>query len=387
MKILNINSNIYNSVSFQAMKKRDFTGTDLLAVERFKAPIEKFNSNEDFQNWADIKSKEYTSDTIVLALIYDDLNNAKNFTKAEILLMIAALMKEIKKRNYTNDLFNMDIFKSSIAELREKTTKNPKEKFNLFKLYKSNYIRHYLDDDKSLKNITKWVYIPSKKKDKENFESNINKLKILSAKWCTRKWPEAHLKNSDFHIYIENGIPRVAIKVKNGIFSDKITEIQGPINGLLIPSHYYDIITEYLENKNLKMNLRCGLEFYREKKCYNSEYKNAKVEVEKALKENDIEKIFKVAGIKFKKDTDNLYIISHYNPYINTLNCTMTQLGINEQKLFLQIKEIEDDADFVYANIKDFGALQSVKGTIHINLRQREAAKNIKSGKGCDCVY
>ena len=59
----------YDTISFGAMKKNQFSGLDLYAVERFKAPIEKFNSNEDLQNWAinmKVSSKKTTEgDTLI----------------------------------------------------------------------------------------------------------------------------------------------------------------------------------------------------------------------------------------------------------------------------------------------------------------------------------
>ena len=39
-------------IAFGAMKKSQFSGIDLVCIEKFKAPIEKFNKNEDLQNWA-----------------------------------------------------------------------------------------------------------------------------------------------------------------------------------------------------------------------------------------------------------------------------------------------------------------------------------------------
>ena len=38
--------------TFGAMKKSQFKGLDLICVNTFKAPIEKFNSNADLQSWA-----------------------------------------------------------------------------------------------------------------------------------------------------------------------------------------------------------------------------------------------------------------------------------------------------------------------------------------------
>ena len=38
------------------MKKKQFEGVDFAVVEKFKPPIEKFNSNDDLQNWAGDKA-------------------------------------------------------------------------------------------------------------------------------------------------------------------------------------------------------------------------------------------------------------------------------------------------------------------------------------------
>ena len=48
----------YDTVSFGALKKTQFDGLDYAAVEKFKAPIEKFNSNEDLQKWCKDKNLE-----------------------------------------------------------------------------------------------------------------------------------------------------------------------------------------------------------------------------------------------------------------------------------------------------------------------------------------
>lgn len=42
--------NYTNNLSFEAMKKSQFKRADRICVEKFKAPIEKFNSKEDLQN-------------------------------------------------------------------------------------------------------------------------------------------------------------------------------------------------------------------------------------------------------------------------------------------------------------------------------------------------
>ena len=47
------------------MKKSQFTGLDLFVVNKFKAPISNFNSNEDLQNWADRTIKELLNETVL----------------------------------------------------------------------------------------------------------------------------------------------------------------------------------------------------------------------------------------------------------------------------------------------------------------------------------
>ena len=60
---LNIRPLAFDTVSFSSMKKSQFSGIDLMVVNKFKAPIEKFNSNEDFQKWCKDKlNDEYISD-------------------------------------------------------------------------------------------------------------------------------------------------------------------------------------------------------------------------------------------------------------------------------------------------------------------------------------
>ena len=48
-----------DTVSFGA-KKSEFQGIDLLVVNKFKAPVEKFKTNDDFQKWCSEKiEKDY----------------------------------------------------------------------------------------------------------------------------------------------------------------------------------------------------------------------------------------------------------------------------------------------------------------------------------------
>ena len=74
-KNINLNSNpIANlnrsSISFGAMKKSQFEGIDLMIVNQLKAPIQNFNSNEDFQNYCQtILDEKYLGDENIKKLV------------------------------------------------------------------------------------------------------------------------------------------------------------------------------------------------------------------------------------------------------------------------------------------------------------------------------
>ena len=94
------------------------------------------------------------------------------------------------------------------------------------------------------KNGTKWVVIPSLKNGSENFEKNVEKLKMLSYRtWCTKtSQAEKYLKNGDFHIFMKNGEPKLCLK----FFKNSIVEIQGEKNDNIIPIEYLDILQEHI---------------------------------------------------------------------------------------------------------------------------------------------
>ena len=78
-----------------------------------------------------------------------------------------------------------------------------------------------------------------KENDPENFEANVEKLKTLSHKnWCTKSFnAEPYLSQGDFHVYLENGEPKLGIR----FIGSKIQEIQGEQNNGQIPLKYFDI--------------------------------------------------------------------------------------------------------------------------------------------------
>ena len=91
---------------------------------------------------------------------------------------------------------------------------------------------------------------------------------------------------------------------------------------------------------------------------YKAKFKNG---IENASTQEILENL----GIKCKKDSDGLLIISHYG--YGNYEFRLSDLGIDETKLFKDIKIIEGNADFSDSQIKDLGNLESIGGNALFN--------------------
>lgn len=240
----------HDTVSFGAMKKKQFEGVDFAVVEKFKAPIEKFNSNDDLQNWAGDKAnaianknfggrqnetkfqrkailKEWTD------YVFNENDAYKNTTA---LLILNAITKDLEPDNDNiPPVLNKGVLADCIYEIDKNTKSDPKYRFDLNKMYQNKLRAFYMDDTDTNtgETATKWIVIPSKVHDPENFEANVEKLKALSYKtWCTKSNnAEPYLAKGDFHVYLENGKPKLEVR----FVGDEIQEIQGEQNNNKIP--------------------------------------------------------------------------------------------------------------------------------------------------------
>ena len=235
----------HDTVSFGAMKKNEFKGIDLAVVEKFKAPIEKFNSNEDLQNWAGDKAKTIAEKDFggrqqetkiqrkAMLKEWADyvLNENDAYTNTTALLILNAITKDLKPDNDNiPPVLNKGVLADCIYKINEHTKSDPKYLFDLNKMYQNKLRVFYLGETETDtgKTDTKWVIIPSKEHDPENFEANVEKLKTLSYKtWCTKNNnAKPYLTEGDFHIYLENGKPKLGVS----FVSNEIKEIQGERN-------------------------------------------------------------------------------------------------------------------------------------------------------------
>lgn len=249
--------------SFTALKKSQFSGIDFAVVEKFKAPIEQFNTMNDFLNWAQreyfrICCKDYGGrnyETIVkresLVSMWDqELSMERShYTIPEKLVIIDGITKELKPNTETVcPVFNRNILDNTISELREGLAKDKKLQFDFGKMYKANLRKMYLEKSSVNGDESKWVIIPSGINDPEHFNENVEKLQSLSChEWCTKNGgARVYLADGDMHIYMDKGKPKLAIRFNE----DVVKEINGEMNDYMIPPEYVNLISKYMRDND-----------------------------------------------------------------------------------------------------------------------------------------
>ena len=315
-----------DTISFGAMKKSAFEGIDLAVVQKFKAPIEKFNSNENLQNWAKdmaktIADKDYVGRQLetkiqrkAMLKYWSDyvFNENDAYTNTTALLILDAITKDLgPDNNNIPPVLNKGVLADCIDEIDKNIKNNPKYQFDLNKMYQNKLHAFYMDDIETNtgETATKWVVIPSKEHDPYNFEANVEKLKTLSYKsWCTKSFnAEPYLAKGDFHVYLENGKPKLGVR----FVDDEIEEIQGERNNNRIPIDYFDVIENHLSENNLKLTYYAKDEINSAERA-KKEIAKIKRNLKEAIKNKDIKKIYRYFGIDVKEEKDGYLIISKY---------------------------------------------------------------------------
>ena len=69
---------LYNNISFGAMKKSQFSGIELFCVNKYQAPIEKFKSHEDFNEWTEPKLDELLNNFLKSNNVIIEINPITN---------------------------------------------------------------------------------------------------------------------------------------------------------------------------------------------------------------------------------------------------------------------------------------------------------------------
>ncbi len=379
-----------DGVNFKALKKTQLAGLTLACACMFKAPLEKFNSEYDLQDWAldniNIDFEDSSLDNIPLRK--QRLDNWKNYllsemdislTKAEVLVIYSSILKDLKPENKKiPPPINSEVLEFSLKEIKDKLKEDRSYTFNFNKIYQKNLKLNAITHMPSELDVTNtgWIYIPSQLHDLENFPSNIERLRNFSYKtWCTKDYnAHAYLAGGDFHIYLKNGEPKVAIR----LYNNHVIEIEGEKNNKTVPWQYVDVIKKRILDKNLKTLPKI------DKGINNSEeiaekIKTIKSDLGSAIDEYDIKRIFNYFNIKCTEEISLKTIINkiknrimgrEYKPmyildsFYEPNNFKYSDLGLNENKIFKSIKKISKNANFEDSQITSLGNLESVGGNL-----------------------
>lgn len=362
----------HDTVSFGAMKKAQFDGINRMIVERFKAPIEKFNTQNDFQAWAgkmteNLMNKNFggrQAETIEqrkhMLKEWKDYVLTENgvYTSAIGLLILSAITNDLKHDNdKIPPVLNKGVLADCVSEISKNSEGNKDYQPNFRKMYETKLRAQYFNDEASVNDNTGWVVIPSKINDPENFEANVEKLKTLSHKnWCTKALStKQYLSDGDFHVYLENGKPKLGVR----FIGDEIQEIQGELNNEEIPLAYFDEVQKHIDKNGLKLKEDAKDEIKDAKKV-KAQIEQAKQDLRIAIETNDVKTIFEYFGIKVEEVDKNGFLT--ISKYCQPKDFTYADCGIDENKLFGKVKKISRNAEFSGSKVTNLGNLQSIGG-------------------------
>lgn len=367
-------------VSFCALKKSAFRGFDLECVNRFKAPIETFNSVDELHKWAMTKLREKLNPEFhrandhlitaerndILDSWYNILMKDKSYKQNPTLSLIIAdgITHDLSKTNKDiPPIFYPSALINTIRQIRKNIANVKGYSFNFNKIYSENLRKNVIKDVGAIANSdeTKWIRIPSAGNDDVNFDLNVEKLRILSHRtWCTKfTHARPYLAAGDMYIYLDKGKPKVCIRLIN----DSINEIQGKKNNGYIPVDEVDNVIDFINKEGLDISLvKANIQSAREAK---KTFEELKVKIEPLIKENDKKKLFALFNIRAKIDDDGKLILSHYNQ--PSKYYSYSDLGINENKLLAGLKKIERDGDFSYSSLEVLEDLEEIGQNAYFN--------------------
>ena len=362
----------HDTVSFGAMKKAQFDGVNRMIVEKFKAPIEKFNTQSDFQSWAgkmteNLMSKNFggrQAETIEqrkhMLKEWKDYVLTENgvYTSAIGLLILSAITNDLKPDNdKIPPVLNKGVLADCVSEISKNSEENKDYQPNFRKMYETKLRAQYFNDETSVNGNTGWVVIPSKINDPENFEANVEKLKTLSHEnWCTKSLnAEPYLSDGDFHVYLENGKPKLGVR----FIGDEIQEIQGELNNGKIPLAYFDEAQKHIDENGLKLKEDAKDEIKNAKEV-KAQIEQAKLDLRTAIETNDAKTILEYFNFEVEDIDENglLTISKYWQPD----GFTYADCGIDENKLFEKVKKISRNAEFRGSKVTNLGNLQSIGG-------------------------
>lgn len=363
----------------------------MLCSNHFKAPLEKFNKQEDFRNW----SKDKLNQTLDLSKYsaIDELDTEERVNRLvpwkdflltdremknhpELALVIAdSLTKDLyfDTKNFP-PVFDKEAVRATVSSIDRELKKNPKYTTNFKNKYQEHLKTIVLNNVEIIKDRTAqksyWVKIPSELNDKENFKNNVKDLNVLSCEsWCTKgHFAKTYLKNNDFYVYMENNSPELSLRVENST----VQEVRDRNHNRQINLSYFEPLTYIMKQENLS-----GLD----SELQNLEFRKSMVDIAKNFMKEDIEdknyvNILKSAGIEAKVLEDGTLELSHFKKADK--NYTYQDLGVNENEMFKHISIIKGNADFAGTEVTNLGNLKSIGGYVFLGMSKINNLGNVE---------
>ncbi len=409
----------FDSVSFSSngkkLAKSDLSGFDYFCNELFKFPLEKMSSMEDFSAMAREEVKkclgaEYAAkmdrgDSIKNTRTKELKEWEKYLTqesptctkKPSIALVIAkGLTRNLKKSNKSlPTILNKGILEGTIKELDDRLSADKKVSFNFMEQYCTNLKAHYLEKAKQEDFVDSdgdgfWVRITSEpeidtggQKPGESdedydkrideifdrlFEENVKKLRVLShPNWCTSSYmAEEYLRQGDFHIFIENGQPKFAIRFED----NKIAEIEEPQNNGKVQKDSAVALDRYIAKNRYN---------YKSSSNVNEDFIKYGAQLVELAKNKDYFGILDCLGFEPEILDSGKFAINGYNKAFFDNN--LEDFGIDENELFENIELVKGDVDLNYTKLENLGAVKEIHGDLNCknsNLRNLGELKLVK---------
>lgn len=404
MKINSILPIYQNNVAFGAMKKSQFNPIDLSCVNLYKAPIEKFNSTQDFYTWADERTQKILSSQRLktpcdtdkvfapkLRIINDWTNallkeNKGKYSPALVYMILDSMFKNLEfDKGELPFEYEQDILDMTIDEMEANLAKNPREVFNFSKLYYKNLKAKYINEEKQKQGYDIsydrpfWVTIPAKCHDAEHFRENVKKLKAMSSpNWCTRLdfKAEGALEDDDFFICVKGDEAKIGIRsIEDGVF-----DVQGKLNDFYFPFKYVAIVDEKIEEEGLKISTQSQFPRYEN---IAKRTKDIWEEIPEAIIKRDYYKILDYLGYEPELLESGLYSIKNFYGCPAFMKY-FKKFGYSEEDFLSQIQIIRGDAYFRDNEAKDTGNIEYIGGKASFYEGGIEKLNKIKKiGKGC----
>ena len=112
--------------------------------------------------------------------------------------------------------------------------------------------------------------------------------------------------------------------------------------------------------------------------------KDIKESFPEGIEKATTKEIFKAIGIDCKEDKDGLLIISHY--CAPDKDISYNDIGVKENDLFRDIKEIKEDADFKNSEVTNLGELRRIGGDANFNYSKIKTLGKIET-IGRDAIF